>query len=160
MGRSTSLKLNVRFIYLGMIWSILFGGMSFYWAMGGLSGLKSLGGAIYEMSLNPSPSILAIVWLTGVIKLLGAGLLAMLLMKLKNPLINRLLYYVTKIAGTILFLYGAMNIITISLHALHILEFDLDRYATFWRLAFWEPFWMAGGIFYLFAAKKPQNTLD
>ncbi|CEG28765.1 DUF3995 domain-containing protein [Bacillus sp. B-jedd] len=156
MGRTTSFKLNVWFIYLGMIWSILFAGMSFYWAMGGLWGVKSLGGAIYEMSLNPSPSFLAIVWLTGFIKLLGAGLLAMLLRKLENHLLNRILYYVIKIAGAFLVLYGALNFITIFLHALHILEFDLDRYATFWRLVFWEPFWLAGGIFYFFAAKKPS----
>lgn len=156
MVRSTSLRLNDRFIYLGIIWSILFAGMSFYWAMGGLWGVKSLGGAIYEMSLNPSPSFLAIVWLTGFMKLLGAGLLAMLLMKLENPLLNLIIYYVIKIGGAFLFIYGALNFITISLHALHILEFDLDRYATFWRLAFWEPFWMGGGIFYYFSAKKPS----
>ncbi|UJL46814.1 DUF3995 domain-containing protein [Virgibacillus sp. NKC19-16] len=142
------------FIALGIVWTIIFSGMSFYWAMGGLLGVKSLGGFIYEMSLNPSPSFVMIVWLTGFIKLLGLLLLLMLLIQWKKPIITRMLYYVTKIIGALLFLYGLLNFITISLSVFNVLEFDLDSYATFWRLAFWEPFWMAGGVFYFFSVKK------
>lgn len=142
------------FIGLGVVWTIIFFGMSFYWAMGGLLGVRSLGGSIYQMSLNPSPSFVMIVWLTGFIKLLGLILLLMLLVQWKKPIITRMLYYVTKIIGALLFLYGLLNFITISLSVLNVLEFDLDSYATFWRLAFWEPFWIAGGVFYFFSVKK------
>ena len=45
-------KINKYFLYLGVIWTILFAGLSFYWAMGGMFGVRSLGGAIYEQALN------------------------------------------------------------------------------------------------------------
>ncbi|MCM3764503.1 hypothetical protein [Neobacillus niacini] len=78
-------------IVLGMIWTIIFSGMSFYWAMGGMLGVRSLGGSIYQMSQNPSPSFVMIVWLTGVIKLLGFLFLLMLLVQWKKPIIPRIL---------------------------------------------------------------------
>lgn len=148
------MKRNYWFITLGISWTVVFSGISFYWAMGGLGGVRSLGGSIYEMSLNPDPSFVVIVWITGFIKLLGVVLLSMLLVTWKNSIITRILYYVTKIVGTLLFLYGLLNFVTITLSALDILDFNLDSYATFWRLTFWEPFWMVGGIFYFFSVKK------
>ncbi|MDX8047202.1 DUF3995 domain-containing protein [Gracilibacillus sp. S3-1-1] len=141
----------------GIVWTIIFSGMSFYWAMGGLVGVRSLGGSIYEMSLNPSPSFLVIIWLTGFIKLLGLILLLTLLIEWKQPITIKTLYYVVKIVGTLLFLYGLLNFVTITLSTLNILNFDLDLYATFWRLIFWEPFWMIGGVFYFFSIKKIEQ---
>ena len=148
------MKRNNCFIAMGIFWSAIFSGISFYWAMGGMFGVRSLGGAIYEMSLNPDPSFLVIVWVTGFIKLLGLILLLMLFVQWKKPIIIRMLYYVVKTAGALLFLYGLLNFITIALSAFKILDFDLDSYATFWRLGFWEPFWMAGGVFYFFSVKR------
>ncbi|WP_067730569.1 DUF3995 domain-containing protein [Oceanobacillus damuensis] len=148
------MKRNYWIITFGIIWTIVFSGMSFYWAVGGTVGVRSLGGAIYEMSLNPSPSFVVIVWLTGVIKLVGLLLLFMLIVPWKKPFINNTLYYVTKTVGILLFLYGFLNFITITLSAFQVLDFDLDSYATFWRLVFWEPFWMVGGVFYFCSVKK------
>ncbi|PAE29704.1 hypothetical protein CHI07_07740 [Paenibacillus sp. 7884-2] len=145
---------NYWFITLSISWTVVFSGISFYWEMGGLGGVRSLGGSIYEMSLNPAPSFVVIVWITGFIKLLGVVLLSMLLVTWKNSIITRILYYVTKIVGALLFLYGLLNFVTITLSALDILDFNLDSYTTFWRLTFWEPFWMVGGIFYFFSVKK------
>nr|WP_276309892.1 DUF3995 domain-containing protein [Pueribacillus theae] len=134
--------------------------MSFYWAMGGLLGVRSLGGSIYEMSLNPSSSFVLIVWLTGFIKLLGLILLLMLLVQWKKPIITKILFSVAKIAGVLLFLYGFLNFVTITLSTFHILDFDLDSYATFWRLIFWEPFWMIGGVFYFFSIKSKKSMFN
>ena len=145
---------SYRFIVLGIIWTVVFTSMSFYWAMGGMLGVRSLGGAIYDMSLNLNPSFTLIVWLTGFIKLLGLILLLMLLVRWSKPIIARALYYVTKTIGIVLFLYGLLNFITIFLSWLNILHLDLGTFATFWRLAFWEPFWMIGGVFYFFSIKK------
>ncbi|MCM3400985.1 DUF3995 domain-containing protein [Cytobacillus oceanisediminis] len=145
---------NYWFITLGIVWTVIFAGMSFYWAAGGMLGVRSLGGAVYEMSINPDPSFIIIVWLTGFIKLFGVILLLMLLVQWRMLIITKMLYYITKIVGVLLFLYGLLNFITISMSVFHILDFDLDSYATFWRLTFWEPFWMAGGVFYFFAVKR------
>ncbi|WP_249366790.1 MULTISPECIES: DUF3995 domain-containing protein [Neobacillus] len=148
------MKRNSWCVVLGIIWTLIFAGMSFYWAMGGLMGVRSLGGSIYEMSLNPSPSFMAIVWLTGFIKLFGVIFLLMLIIRWKKQIMNRMLYYTAKIGGAFLFLYGFLNFITILLNAFHILEFNLGPYATFWRLIFWEPYWMVGGVFYFFSVKR------
>ncbi|MBN6206602.1 DUF3995 domain-containing protein [Ralstonia pickettii] len=145
---------NRWFITLGIIWTLVFAGMSFYWALGGMLGARSLGGAIYEMALNPDPSFTMIVWLSEFIKLLGVVLLLLPLIEWKKTVMERILYVIIKAAGIFLFFYGLLNFITISLSALNILDFDLDDFATFWRLAFWEPYWMLGGIFYFFAVKK------
>ena len=149
-------KVNRLFLYLGIVWTVLFAGMSFYWAMGGTIGIKSLGGSIYEQSLNPEPSFIILVWITGFVKLLGVVLLCMLLVSWQSNWIKKSLYFTTKIVSIFLFLYGLLNFITITLSALDILDFDLDSNATFWRLVFWEPFWMLGGIFYFFSIKKAK----
>lgn len=148
------LRNNYLFITLGIVWTVIFAGMSFYWAAGGMVGVRSLGGAVYDMAINPNPSFINIVTLTGFIKLLGVILLLMLFVQWRNPIITRMLYYITKIVGVLIFLYGLLNFITISMSVFDILDFDLDSYATFWRLAFWEPFWMAGGVFYFFTVKR------
>lgn len=150
-------KVNKYFLYLGVIWTILFAGLSFYWAMGGMFGVRSLGGAIYEQALNPKPSFMIIVWITGFIKLLGVIILFMLLVNWGSSGIRIILHLITKISGALLFLYGLLNFITISLSALDILDFNLDKFATFWRLMFWEPYWMIGGIFYFFSIKKGND---
>lgn len=152
--RGVRLKRNRLFIILGIVWTVLFAGMSFYWGMGGTIGVRSLGGSIYEMSLNPTTTFLVLVWVTGFVKLLGVLLLLLLLVRWQNTLMKKVLYYMTKIAGVLLFLYGFLNFFTITLSAFHILEFDLDNYATFWRLSFWEPYWMVGGVFYFFSVKR------
>ncbi|AGA59039.1 hypothetical protein Theco_2978 [Thermobacillus composti KWC4] len=35
-------------VYAGIGWTVLFAAMSFYWAAGGMIGVESLGGAVYE----------------------------------------------------------------------------------------------------------------
>lgn len=154
------MRRNYWFISLGIVWTIAFSGMSFYWAMGGLIGVRSLGGSIYEMSLNPPPSFIMIVWMTGFIKLLGLVFLLILLIQWKKPIVNVILYYSAKTAGTFLFLYGFLNFLTITLGKLNVFDLDLDSYATFWRLIFWEPFWMIGGVFYFFSLKGDRSLFN
>lgn len=151
------MRVNTWWLTLGVVWSVVFAGMSFYWAMGGMLGVRSLGGAIYEMSLDPEPSFILIVWLTGFAKLLGVLVLLLLFVPWRNAVTSKVLYYLTKIAGVFLFVYGLLNFITISLSSFAILDMDLEVHATFWRLVFWEPFWMVGGICYFFSVKKQRS---
>ncbi|EST54686.1 hypothetical protein T458_09060 [Brevibacillus panacihumi W25] len=140
------------FIYAGMVWTLLFAFMSFYWAAGGMMGVKSLGGQIYQMAMDRDPEFIPVVWATGVVKL-GGLLLLFCLMRSGNPRtkLSRWLAYSSMSAGILMILYGVGNFITISLAAIHVLDFDLEPYAIRWRLLFWEPFWIVGGIFYVFA---------
>ncbi len=68
-----------------------------------------------------------------------------------------MLFLLTRIVAVGLFLYGLLNLITISLAGLNVLDFELSGYAMFWRLIFWEPFWMLGGILYWMSTAKLQD---
>ena len=148
------LRKRKKIIYFAIAWTLIFTAMSFYWAAGGMVGVRSLGGQIYKMALENDPSLVPIVWLTGFVKLAGCLLLVLLLYPWKYARLEKTLLLVTRIAGAFLFLYGLLNFITISLAALNILDFDLSGYATMWRLIFWEPFWMLGGILYWMSVQK------
>ena len=139
-------------VYAGIGWTVLFAAMSFYWAAGGMIGVESLGGAVYEKALERDPEFAAIVWATGFVKLAGAVLLLLLLGRRWS--FRRLLAWICMVAGVLIFLYGLANFVTISLAGLNVLDFDLSRHAMVWRLVFWEPFWMAGGWLYFAAGRK------
>lgn len=141
-----SYTVNPKCLMIAMCWTLLFAAMSFYWALGGMIGIRSLGGSIYEQSLNPDSSFLLIVWATAFMKILGAVFLLSLRKHWQSSWMRTLLYSTAKIVGMFLFLYGFLNFLTIGLHAIGWLDFALDRYATWWRLLFWEPFWMLGAI--------------
>ena len=140
-------------ICAGIGWTLLFAAMSFYWASGGMIGVESLGGAIYEKAMERDPEFAAVVWATGFVKLAGAIPLILLLRNGPGGSFRRLLARFCMVVGALLFLYGLANFVTISLAGMNVLDFDLSRYALVWRLVFWEPFWMAGGWLYFAAGR-------
>lgn len=142
------------FAYAGIIWTLLFAGMSFYWAAGGMLGVRSLGGEIYQRALEQDPSFVPIVWATGVIKLGGVILLWLVIMQVGPDPFRKTVMVICIVVGVLMALYGLLNMLTISLAAFGILNFQLDAYATGWRLAFWEPFWILGGVLYILTAVK------
>lgn len=147
-------KLGKSLIYTGIGWTMLFAAMSFYWAAGGMIGVESLGGAIYEKALERDPGFVPVVWATGFIKLAGAVLLLLLLLRHeRHAVIRRLSARICTLAGILMFLYGLGNFITVALAGLNVLDFDLSDYAVKWRLIFWEPFWMVGGLLYFAAGR-------
>lgn len=144
-------------VYAAIGWTVLFAGMSFYWAMGGMLGTRSLGGAIYEKALHPDPSFRLVVWATGFVKLAGVLPLAGLLAAGIGPALRKGLSLLCVIAGVLMALYGSANVVTIALAAFGVLDFDLETYAIVWRLAFWEPFWVLGGILYVVAGRRGKR---
>jgi len=127
--------------------------MSFYWALGGMVGVKSLGGSIYNHALKREASFIAIVWITGFMKL-GGGLFLLLLLKDWPNKIHRIFYFIALIGGSFLFLYGLANFITLSLAFTGLLSMEIEGYALIWRLFFWEPFWMLGGVLFILSGLK------
>lgn len=86
---------NKRFyIYSGAIWCFLFAKMSFYWANGGMIGVKTLGGVIYKSAMEREPSFIAMVWLTGIVKL-GGGLFILLLLRTWSKITNKFLFFLS-----------------------------------------------------------------
>jgi len=144
-------------VHAAMAWTVLFAGMSFYWAMGGMMGTRSLGGAIYQKALEQDRAFAGVVWATGFVKLAGVLPLAGLLAARLRPAFRKALSILCLLAGGLMILYGLGNFVTISLAALGVLAFDLEPYAAAWRLAFWEPFWMLGGVLYVLAGREGER---
>jgi len=155
MGRSM-----IVVICAGIGWTLLFAAMSFYWAAGGMIGVESLGGAIYEKAMERDPEFAAVVWASGFVKLAGAIPLLLLFRSGLSRSFRRLTARICMVVGALLFLYGLANFITISLAGLNVLDFDLSRYALVWRLAFWEPFWMVGGWLYFESGRKSLRQVS
>ncbi|WP_274362324.1 DUF3995 domain-containing protein [Paenibacillus thermotolerans] len=141
-------------IYAGMIWSLLFALMSFYWASGGMIGAATLGGEIYQKAITRESDFITIVWLTGVFKIVGGLLLGTLLRNWKHKFLIKSIYIVAFAGGILIFLYGLANFTTILLSIMNILELKIDSYARWWRLLFWEPFWMLGGLLYIISSRR------
>src|SRR5262245_41909076 len=66
--------------YAAAIWAFVFAATSFYWALGGRVGVETIGDAITKPALAGDPTILAIVWITGALKVV-AGAVALALVQ-------------------------------------------------------------------------------
>ncbi|TVX96311.1 DUF3995 domain-containing protein [Cohnella terricola] len=146
-------------IIAGMIWSFVFALMSFYWACGGMIGAATLGGEIYQMALSRQPDFIKILWLTGVVKVVGGVLLWMMLSDWKHDFIRKSIYYAAFTSGILLFVYGLANFATIFLSIINVLELKIESEARWWRLLFWEPYWMLGGILFFISSKRFAHNL-
>lgn len=87
------------FVYAGFIWCFLFALLSFYWASGGMIGIRSLGGLIYQKALEREASFIAFVWLTAFVKLCGC--LNYFLYPKFGISLHRLVKYLTTIFGSL-----------------------------------------------------------
>ena len=137
----------------GAVWCLLFSLISFYWASGGMAGVQTLGGVIYQKAFERESSFIAIVWITGFIKLIG-GIFLLLLLRKWSKILNQVLFFLALMGGIFLFLYGLANFVTILLSVVGYMSLQIENYAAKWRLFFWEPFWMLGGVLFILSALK------
>ncbi|MBB2479669.1 DUF3995 domain-containing protein [Bacillus sp. APMAM] len=118
-----------------------------------MAGVKTLGGVIYQKAFERENSFIAIVWITGFIKLIG-GLFLLLLLKKWSKILKIILFTISLVGGIFLFLYGLANFATILLSVIGYISLQIENYAAKWRLFFWEPFWMLGGGLFILSALK------
>lgn len=137
----------------GAVWCLLFAIISFYWASGGMIGVRSLGGSIQELAIQREPSFVAIVWITGILKVIGGLFLLCLLKRWPNKT-GRIFYSVALVGGVLLVIYGFVNAVTLILSNFGMMDLALDSFALKWRLYFWEPFWMVGGVLFILSAVR------
>ncbi|MCC7363026.1 MAG: DUF3995 domain-containing protein [Dehalococcoidia bacterium] len=137
------------------LWAFGFAAMSFYWAAGGTFGLETLGEGMREDALARDPELIAMTWLTGVLKAI-AGLLALALVQgwgRRFP--HQLLLWSTLGAGLLFALYAIGNGVqhTMMLTGASPIPDVLGTEAAVrWHLFFWDPFWLVGGLLFLAAA--------
>ncbi len=147
--RSFPWAANVAFV-----WSALFALMSFYWATGGQAGLETLGVGMRALALAHNPALIAVTWVTGLLKLVAAVLALGLAHFFSRWFPRRLLLFGGWVAGGLFTLYAIGNGLQHALMfagAASIPELLGTPQAVQWHLFFWDPFWLIGGILFLVA---------
>jgi Protein of unknown function (DUF3995) len=132
----------------------VFAAISFYWAAGGTVGLETLGAEIEREALARDPDTVALVWLTGGLKVVG-GLLALAMVPLWSRRLPRSAVSVLGWAtGLLLLVYAAANFVQHGLMEAEAIDTPaaLGSSAVTWHLALWDPFWLAGGVLFTAAA--------
>ncbi len=142
--------------YAAAAWSFVFAAMSFYWAAGGTAGVETLGNEIERLSEERDSGFVAEVWATGALKVAG-GLLALATLRPAWGYISgRALRIAVWVAGGLLTLYGAANLIQHGLMKAGAVDTPsgLGSEAATWHLVLWDPWWLLGGILFLLAARE------
>jgi len=145
--------------FAAAVWAFLFALPSFYWAAGGGFALHTIARDPDEVPLAKEP---ALVFGTGLLKVV-AGLLALaLVMPWKLALPRRLLVVAAWAVGGVLLLYGAANMIQHALMEAGAADVPetLGPTSLRWHLFLWDPWFILGGILFLLAAREsPGGTL-
>jgi hypothetical protein len=131
------------------VWAFIFAAVSFYWASGGTVGVSTIGPALTKPVLAGDPTWIALLWATGLLKVL-VGLLALALVQpWGGRLPRRLLLIAAWGACAVMALYeGAASWIQHGLMAAGVIDVPsgLGITALRWHLLLWDPWWLAGGL--------------
>lgn len=138
--------------YAACAWSFLFAVPSFYWAAGGTAGMGSLGPGVAAMARDPW--FVALVWATGVAKVL-AGFLALALVRPWGQSIPRwMLLAGAWGGGALLFLHGGDFVVQGALALGGFVEVPAPATLTAirWQTFLWGPWFLLGGLLFCIAA--------
>ncbi|MFJ1747313.1 DUF3995 domain-containing protein [Streptomyces sp. NPDC088116] len=147
-----------------------FGLVSFYWAAGGTVGLDTLGGKIQEMAGHRDPGFIAVVWITGAMKVAGA-VFSLSLVQSWGRIFPRPLMLLAGWGGSVgLILYGALQVGTLVLVAGGVLtpSDPIEWKPLLWRLFFWDLSFLVWGVLLLLATRhyvknrprRPQRVAE
>ncbi|MGH2557457.1 MAG: DUF3995 domain-containing protein [Thermomicrobiales bacterium] len=141
--------------YAAAAWAFVFAANSFYWALGGTVGIETLALTIQEEARQRDTAFLAMVWVTGGLKVLG-GLLALALARPWGRAIpRRLLLIVAWGAGVLLVLYEGASWVEAALMEAGVIDVpaSLGADAVRWNMLLWRPWWVLGGTLFVLAAR-------
>ncbi len=141
--------------YAACVWSLVFAAASFYWTAGGTAGVATIGGAVQRL-----PEIVAILWVTGALKVIG-GLLALTLVRPWGRVLpHRLLVTLAWVGGVGMTAYGAIPLFVNGLMVAGILSVPepVDWIAIRWHLFLWDPWWLVGGVLFITAARSSRGA--
>jgi len=135
-------------------WAFVFAAMSFYWALGGRLSVGTQAVSIREQI--DDPDFIAVLWATGILKVL-AGLIALALVRRWDGRTSRRMLLVAAwVTAGILLLYGGLGWIQSLLWEIGVQDIPVSvgARAARWKLIFWDPFWILGGVLFLVAVRQ------
>lgn len=146
--------------YAAAAWAFVFAAMSFYWALGGRLGIGTQAVTISERV--DEAGFVALLWATGALKVV-AGLLALALVRpWGRRFAPRLVVWAASATAALLLIYGTLGLVQAILWetGVHDIPAQVGATAARWKLIFWDPFWMLGGLLFLLAlVRSPRATL-
>lgn len=142
--------------YGACVWSLLFAAMSFYWAAGGTIGIDTQAPGIAALARERDPTFVAVLWVTGLLKLLCVPLALALVQPWGRVFPRRMLLTAVWAAGGVMVLWGGLNLCVgvgvAVLRVAGVVDPPEDTSAFWWYLLLWDPWWILGGVLFLVAA--------
>ena len=145
-----------RFVWAGyaaFAWGLIFAAISFYWGAGGTIGVDTVWGSL-RMSSAQESVLIVFVWVTGLLKVLGALLGLVLVTRWGMRLPPRPLAVLGWAAAGLLTLYGGANVLAEALTASGIVKptQPVDWKPLLWHLYVWDLSFLIWGILFGLAA--------
>jgi len=147
---------TIQLAYAACAWALAFGAVNFFWAAGSQLGAATLGVRLEQLGAAREPGFVALLWVTGALKVLS-GLLALALVRpWGQALPRRALLVAIWSIGALITLYGSASLVQ---HVLMVsgaisTPAGLGSEALPWHLALWDPVWVVGGLLFLAAARQ------
>ncbi|MGV9268611.1 DUF3995 domain-containing protein [Kitasatospora sp. NPDC003701] len=142
-------------------WGLLFAVPSFVWATGGTFGARStVAPSLVELARDGVPWFLAVLWVTGLLKVFGA-LIGIGLTRLRGPRISRFLVFCGGGATVLLVWHGGLFVlhgVLVEAGAV-VVEPDLAG-LTRWYLYLWGPWFVVGGLAFAAATTRYLRRHD
>ena len=141
--------------YLAAAWGLLFALMSFYWALGGRHGADTIGGDLERLALERNPAIVAALWVTGLLKMVGAVLALALVRPWGERLPRRGVVVLGWGVAVFLALYGAVLVIPEALVAGGIIKpaQPVAWKPLLWHLWVWDMSFLVWGVLFTIAVR-------
>jgi hypothetical protein len=129
---------------------------SFYWALGGTSGLDTVGGAIEELARARDPAGVALGAGAGVLKVAGALLALALVRPWGRAVPRRVLLGVAWAGSMLLTAYGGVQVAVGSLVLTGVVRPSgpVDRTALRWHVMLWDLWFLVWGLLLGAAARQ------
>ena len=142
--------------YAAAVWGFVFALPSFYWALGGTAGAAStISPQLVELARQHDPGFIAVLWVTGVLKVVG-GMLGLALARpgAWGRRMSCVLQLLAWGAGVLLVWHGALFIGQGFLVQAHIIDMSQEQLPIIrWYTYVWGPWFLAGGIAFILAAR-------
>ena len=139
--------------YAAAAWALAFAAMSFYWALGGRASIGTQAVGIQEQI--DEPAFVAVLWATGALKVVAGAIALALVRPWGARLPRRLLLAAAWATAALLLLYGGLGLIQAVLWETGAQDVpaSVGPRAARWKLVFWDPFWLLGGVLFLVAVR-------
>ncbi len=133
--------------YAASAWAFLFAALSFFWALGGRTGLHP-----FENTSGDPTLLITVDVIAGIGKVIIGLLPLALLHGVPVILPRKLLLIAAWVLGIGMCMYGGLGLISDVLHVTGVIANAANRQWFFVFLVLWDPWWVLGGVLYVATA--------